>query len=69
MPSADQTNAEANQKNPEESSSIDSEEATGRMVMNVYSTEYEVVQKVARKSLGFKLREYREDHDGAIRRG
>ena len=37
--------------------------------MNVYCTEYDVIKKVARKSLGFKLRNYMEDHDGAIRRG
>ena len=36
------------------------------MVMNVYCTEYDVVQKVARKMLGFKLREYKEDHEGSI---
>ena len=37
--------------------------------MNVYCTEYDVVQKVGRKILGYKLREYKEDHDGSIRRG
>ena len=37
--------------------------------MNVYCTEYDVIKKVARKCLGFKLRNYMEDHDGAIRRG
>lgn len=40
-----------------------------RLVMNVYCTEYDVVKKVARKVCNYKLREYREDHDGAIRRG
>ena len=47
-------------------SSTDGEEETGRLVMNVYCTEYDVVQKVGRKVLGFKLKEYKEDHDGAI---
>ena len=37
--------------------------------MNVYCTEYECIKKVARKVLGYKLREYPEDHDGAIRKG
>ena len=37
--------------------------------MNVYCTEYDVIRKVARKVLGYKLREYPEDHEGAIRRG
>ena len=41
----------------------------GRLVMNVYCTEYECIKKVARKVLGYKLREYPEDHDGAIRKG
>ena len=36
------------------------------MVMNVHCTEYEIVSKVARKVLGYKLREYKEDHEGAI---
>ena len=46
------------------------EEDTGeRCVMNVFCTEYEIIKKVARKVLGFKLREYEEDHDGAIRGG
>ena len=44
-------------------------EEGNRLIMNVYCTEYEVVKKVARKSLGFKLKSYHEDHDGAIRRG
>ena len=47
-------------------SSTDGEEETGRLVMNVYCTEYDVVQKVGRKVLGFKLKEYKEDHEGAI---
>ena len=39
------------------------------MYMNVYCTEYDVIKKVARKVLGYKMREYPEDHDGAIRKG
>ena len=30
----------------------------GRLTMNVYCTEYDVIKKVARKGLGYKLREY-----------
>ena len=41
----------------------------GRLVMNLYCTEYDIIRKVARKVLGFKIREYAEDHDGAIRKG
>ena len=37
--------------------------------MNVYCTEYDVIKKVGRKVLNWKLKEYKEDHDGAIRRG
>lgn len=37
--------------------------------MNVYCTEYEVVKKVGRKVLNFRLKNFREDHDGAIRHG
>lgn len=47
----------------------DGEGPGGRLVMNVHCTEYDVIRKVARKGLGFKLREYNEDHDGAIRKG
>ena len=47
----------------------DEEDENGRLIMNVYCTEYDVIKKVARKVLGYKLREYAEDHDGAIRRG
>ena len=37
--------------------------------MNVYCTHYESLKKVARKNLGYKLRWYAEDHDGAVRNG
>lgn len=34
-------------------------------IMNVYCTDYDVVRKAA-KNAGFRLKEYKEDHDGAI---
>ena len=37
--------------------------------MNVYSTEYDVVKKVARKVLNFRVKEYKEDHEGGIIKG
>ena len=40
-----------------------------RLVMNVHCTEYDVVRKVGRKMMNYKLRYYKEDHEGAIRRG
>ena len=45
------------------------DDGKARMIMNVYCTEYDIIKKVARKVCGFKLREYHEDHDGAVRRG
>lgn len=33
--------------------------------MNVFCTDYDVVRKAA-KNVGFRLKEYKEDHDGAI---
>jgi hypothetical protein len=38
-------------------------------VMNVYCTDYEVVKKSAKVYAGFRLKERREDHDGAIVKG
>ena len=38
-------------------------------VMNVYCTDYEVVKKAAKVYAGFRLKERREDHDGAIVKG
>ena len=35
-------------------------------VMNVACTEYDIVSRVARKALGFRVKEYEEDHEGAI---
>ena len=37
--------------------------------MNVCCTEYEVVKKVAKKVLNFKLKEIEEDHDGGVHKG
>ena len=45
------------------------DDPAGRLVMNVHCTEYDIIKKVARKNLNFKLRHYNEDHEGAIRRG
>ena len=52
----------------EESDNYGAEDEPGRLVMNVYCTEYEIIKKVARKGMNFKMREYAEDHDGGIRR-
>ena len=54
--------------NHDSSDDDDNDEGTSRLVMNVHCTDYEVVKKVARKSLGYKLKYYAEDHDGAIRK-
>ncbi len=45
------------------------DDGNGRLCMNLYCTEYDVIRKVARKVHNFKIREYHEDHDGAVRRG
>ena len=37
-----------------------------RLIANVYCSEYDSVRKVLRKVVGFKLREYAEDWEGAI---
>ena len=37
--------------------------------MNVYCTEYDVVEKVAKKVLDAKLKYFEEDHEGAIING
>jgi hypothetical protein len=34
--------------------------------MNVACTEYDVVKRVAKKNLNFRLKEFDEDHEGAI---
>ena len=38
-------------------------------IMNVYCTDYDVVKKAAKNECGFRLREYKEDHEGAIVKG
>lgn len=38
-------------------------------VMNVYCTDYEVIKKAAKVYAGFRLKERREDHEGAIVKG
>ena len=38
-------------------------------VMNVYCTEYDVVKRVARRMLGFRLKEIEEDHEGGVMNG
>lgn len=42
---------------------------TRRPIMNVFCTDYEVVKKVAKLLRGFRLKEYKEDHDGGIING
>jgi hypothetical protein len=37
-----------------------------RCVINVACTEYDVIPRVARKYLNFKLKIYDEDHDGGV---
>lgn len=40
-----------------------------RPIMNVYCTDYDVVKKAAKMVCGFRLKEYKEDHDGGIVNG
>lgn len=42
-------------------------DADPRLVINVACTEYEVIKKAARKELGWRLKYFWEDHDGALR--
>jgi hypothetical protein len=37
--------------------------------MNVHCTEYGVVKRVARRMLGFRLKEIEEDHEGGVVNG
>lgn len=37
--------------------------------MNVACTQYKVIKRVAKRILGFRLKEYEEDHEGAVIRG
>ena len=40
-----------------------------RCVMNIACTEYEIIEKVAKKCNNFRIKEFEEDHDGAIVNG
>lgn len=40
-----------------------------RCIMNVHCTEYDIVSRVAKKLLNFRIRDYEEDHDGAVVNG
>jgi hypothetical protein len=40
-----------------------------KIVINVFSTEYDVVKKVAKKVNEFKLVEIEEDHEGGVHKG
>ena len=40
-----------------------------RPIANVYCTDYDVVKKAARNCCGFRLKEYKEDCDGAVVKG
>jgi hypothetical protein len=37
--------------------------------MNVACTEYDVVMRVAKKYLNYRLKEFEEDHEGAVVNG
>jgi hypothetical protein len=37
--------------------------------MNVAQTQYDVVRKAGKNMCNFKLKVWREDHEGAIRKG
>jgi len=39
------------------------------MVINTACTQYDVVRKVARKMCNFKIKEWDEDHEGAVKKG
>ena len=52
-------NDDKNGENADKNEDYGSEEdCTGRLTMNVHCTEYDVIRKVGRKVLGFKMREY-----------
>lgn len=38
-------------------------------VMNVHCTEYDVIPRVAKKLLGYRIKEYEEDHEGGVLNG
>ena len=37
--------------------------------MNVMQTQYDVIKKVGKRVCNYQLKFYREDHDGAVRKG
>jgi hypothetical protein len=37
--------------------------------MNVFCTEYEIVKRIARRHMQYRLKEYDEDHEGAMVHG
>jgi hypothetical protein len=37
--------------------------------MNVFNSEYDIVKRVARRQLDYRLKEYEEDHEGAVVNG
>lgn len=56
----------------EKSDESNAEEDKGpkrRMIINVAQTRYEVISKVARKVCNWRMRNYLEDEDGAVKRG
>lgn len=40
-----------------------------RCILNAYCTEYDIIHKVAKKLLNYRIREHEEDHDGGIVNG
>jgi hypothetical protein len=40
-----------------------------RTMLNAYCTEYDIIHKVAKKILNYRLREHEEDHEGAVVNG
>jgi len=40
-----------------------------RCVMNIACTEYDIIEKVAKRLMNFRIKEFEEDHDGAIVNG
>jgi hypothetical protein len=53
---------------PQDDATVKAKKAK-KSVMNVYCTDYEVVKKAAKLYNGFRLKERKEDHEGAIVKG
>lgn len=49
--------------------SFTAENTTNRLVLNVAQTKYDIVKKVARKLLNWRCLNFKEDSEGAVRRG